>query len=307
MDNSKFRKTTLASLVAATCAAATIPGAEANVVNVSWSGAFTFLHPDGSPIPNVQSNYAYGHYSTIAGGLGAATTHGWYGNRTPVTGTMSFDTSTGAGVATVTPFFFFGKTPGSGVGTNVARFGGSFATIDTVGTLVGTMLMSWNGIGQSVSLVLNASGLLANLGAAIAGGPTSTISGVGALPATDGTNFGTTNTPKFLPLGPAPVATETLNTGSGCNGLTLATQVNAYTITRNSAAVTTCTTGMVDDGVGGSPMTGTATSGFNVNFDFTSAHLDSVVSAPVPVPASAWLFGSGVVGLLGVIRKRKTA
>ncbi len=37
-------------------------------------------------------------------------------------------------------------------------------------------------------------------------------------------------------------------------------------------------------------------------------HLEGIVAAaPVPVPAAVWLFGSGLMGLLGVIRKRRAA
>lgn len=305
--NSSFKKTALAAVVAGTFAAVGAPQAQANVVNVSWSGAFTMLGGGGSPVPNAGSWYQSGFYSTANGGQGAATSHGWKGNRTPVSGTMSFDTSTAAGVATVNPFFFFGTTPGSGKNTSVARaLGVSFQVIDTVGDMIGTMLFSWNGGGHSVSIVLNASGILSNLGAAIGGGPTSTISGVGALPASNGTNFGTKSSPLFLPLGPSPAATETMNTGPGCNGLTIATQVNAYTINTNFATLGTCTTGMTNDTVGGSPMTSPAFSGYNANFDILSVHYNSFAATPaVPVPAAVWLFGSGLLGLVGIARRKK--
>lgn len=330
---SSFKKTALASVLAGTFAAAAIPAAEANVVNVSWSGAFTMLNPAGAPVANSPSDYASGYYAngdSVSGTGGApyfpgnvgsgadcttyapacVTSHGWYGNRTPVSGTMSFDTSTGAGVATVNPFFFFGDTPGTGPNTSIASaLGVTFQVIDTVGTMIGAMLFSWNGLGHSVSIVLDASGMLSNIGAAIMGGPTSTVSGVGALPATDGMNFGTAKLPKFLPLGPSPAATKTLNTGAGCDGSTLATQVNAYTITTNMANVGVCTTGMANDGIGGDPMTSAAFAGFNANFDITSVHFDSFVTAPaaVPVPAAVWLFGSGLLGLVGIARRKKKA
>ena len=35
------------------------------------------------------------------------------------------------------------------------------------------------------------------------------------------------------------------------------------------------------------------------------SYLDNLSFNPVPVPAAAWLFGSGLVGLIGVGRRRK--
>lgn len=312
--NSSFKKTALASVIAGTFATAAIPAAEANVMNVSWIGAFTMLNATGSAVANAGSDYTTGSYANGDGvvNFSASTAYGWKGNRTPINGTMSFDTSSGAGVATVTPFYFFGDTPGSGPGTHPAyALGVTFQVIDTMGTMVGAMLFSWNGGGHSVSIVMNAGGMFGAIaGGAFAGGPTSTISGVGALPATDGTNFGTSTTPQFYPLGAAPAATMTMNTGAGCNGLSLATVVNAYTITTNFSALGTCTTGMADDGIGGSPMSSSAFGGFNANFDILGVHFDSMVMTPtevVPVPAAVWLFGSGLLGLAGIARRKKKA
>lgn len=308
MNSSLFKKTAIAAAVAG--AFGVTATAEANVVNVSWTGAFTMLNPAGAPVANSPSDYAAGYYANGGPGYGPSTTHGWYGNRTPITGTMSFDTSTGAGVATVTPFFFFGDTPGTGPGTNVASaLGVTFQVVDqSAGLMVGSMLFSWNGLGHSVSIVLDASGMFANIGAAIGGGPTSTISGVGALPATDSLNFGTAKSPLLLPLGPSPAATTTFNTAAGCDGLTLATQTNAHTIVTNGANVATCVgTGLTSDGIGGDPMSSTAFSGFNANFDITSVHFDSFVPSPVvPVPAAVWLFGSGLAGLAAIGRRRQS-
>ena len=49
------------------------------------------------------------------------------------------------------------------------------------------------------------------------------------------------------------------------------------------------------DGIPGFGMIDGAFLGFGANFDFTA----------VPVPAAVWLFGSGLLGLVGVARRRK--
>ena len=51
------------------------------------------------------------------------------------------------------------------------------------------------------------------------------------------------------------------------------------------------------DGIRGYGMIDGAFPNFNANFDFTA----------VPVPAAVWLFGSGLVGLVGVARRRRKA
>lgn len=334
MKKSSFRKSAVAAAVAGTLVATGAAPAEANVVDFSWRGAFTQLTVTGSPVFNSPSDYAGGFYANgdgVAGSYGAPyfpgnvgpgaapstfysgafyTAHGWYGNRTPISGTLSFDTSTGAGVGTVNPFFFFGDTPGSGMATNVALTPGlTFQVTDTLGTLVGSMVFSWNGDFHSVSIVMDASGMLANLATALQGGFTSTISGVGALPATDGLDFNPQAAVTTYPLGPSPIATKTLNTGSGCDGLTLATQINAYSIVTNMANIGICTTGMVDDGIGGDPMTSAAFMSFNANFDITWVQLESpgYPPPPIPIPATAWLFGSGLAGMAALARRKRSA
>lgn len=59
------------------------------------------------------------------------------------------------------------------------------------------------------------------------------------------------------------------------------------------------------DGVNGVGMpAGGPFAGFNANFNLNGV---SVSTSPVPVPAAVWLFGSGLLGLVGVARRRKAA
>jgi hypothetical protein len=56
------------------------------------------------------------------------------------------------------------------------------------------------------------------------------------------------------------------------------------------------------DGIMGIPMAPNGPfAGFNANFNATLS------PAPVPIPAAAWLFGSGLLSLAGVIRRKKSA
>lgn len=63
------------------------------------------------------------------------------------------------------------------------------------------------------------------------------------------------------------------------------------------------------DGISGLGMIDGAFIGFNANFSLgagPSSEINPAVSA-VPVPAAVWLFGSGLVGLVGVARRKKAA
>jgi hypothetical protein len=59
-----------------------------------------------------------------------------------------------------------------------------------------------------------------------------------------------------------------------------------------------------------SPLTGFDTYNFNLFVDFALTGItlkDASPAAPVPIPATLWLFGSGLIGLGGIARKRKAA
>ena len=61
--------------------------------------------------------------------------------------------------------------------------------------------------------------------------------------------------------------------------------------------------------IGGMTITFQTSTGITPETAFTSDILNSgsVVNQPVPIPAAVWLFGSGLLGLIGVTGRRKTA
>ena len=75
--------------------------------------------------------------------------------------------------------------------------------------------------------------------------------------------------------------------------------VMVWDVTDNgNGTVSYYSTDVDGDGVRGLGMIDGAFPGFNANFDFVAA---------VPVPAAVWLFGSGLLGLVGVARRKKAA
>jgi len=87
-----------------------------------------------------------------------------------------------------------------------------------------------------------------------------------------------------------PIASTTYNT-VGQNG---------YGTTINMLSLGT------DDGIGGSPIDHGVFQGYSANFDITSITTGSISPiSTVPVPAAAWLFGSGLIGLVGLARRKK--
>jgi hypothetical protein len=48
-----------------------------------------------------------------------------------------------------------------------------------------------------------------------------------------------------------------------------------------------------------------STIAFNFQNDVSIYHLDNVSATPTPIPAAAWLLGSGLMGLVGIRRKPK--
>jgi hypothetical protein len=247
--------------------------ASAAVIGVDYSGWFTMVNAGGTDV-NVNGDSSGGPM---------------YGRRTAVTGTMTFNTSTGAGSGTMVPFSFFGS--GNAAATTI-----SFQAVgDGLGgqgpLVLGNMGFNWNSNnGIPTSIVLDASGFFAAVGG---GGLTtsSTITG-GVLGATDGFLFNFGKFSYTLPMGPVPIATTTFNT----------TDIGTVVLGTNPSG----TLPFTDDGIGGSPMKAGPFPGFNANFDITTLHVNSYVpGGVVPIPAAVWLFGSGLLGLVGIARRKK--
>ena len=270
----KFNKTLLSAAIAASITGAVVAPAQAAQIDMSYGGLFTMLSSTGAPLTNTSLPY----YNDPTWG---------YGLRTQISGTMSFDTATGFGTGTVTPFEFYN-------GGNAVASGVSFQSVGG-GLMLGNMTFSWNNNDITTNIVLDGSGLFGALdafglppvGMTLDGAACTAYALPCALPASDGIKRGA------FPIGAVPIATSTYNVaGSAGFGTTLG-QLSLGT----------------DDGIGGSPMDNGPFSGFNANFDITSVTITGVDpgTPAVPVPAAVWLFGSGLLGLVGVARRRKTA
>lgn len=185
--------------------------------------------------------------------------------------------------------------------------------------LLGNFSFDWNGIsGVPVSIVLDAAGLFGALGS-VTVAPTLTVVGGTNYVAGRGTNYslgpssatyvggatpasehawdltsksGTTHTEH---VGPAPIMTTTWNTtllcvpGGGSTGLCMGMNPSG-------------TLPLIADTVGGSPMLAGPIESYNINLDLLALHLDTVV---VPVPSAVWLFGTGLIGLVGIAKRRR--
>ncbi len=268
MKNSKSircKKAVLTVAMAVALGTGCMTNARADIVSFSFSGLFTMLSPNGTS----------GFQNTSLPYYDDPTWH--YGLRTQISGGMSIDTTTGAGTGTIAPFAF-------GEAGNLVVHDLTVQAIgDGLGNpgplILGNMLFDWNGnTGVPVSIVWDASGFMG----AIPLPTNQTVFGVGAIPASNNWQNG------IVPIGPAPIATTTWNTTTVA-GAGLGTAVSG-------------TLPLIADTVAGSPMIAGPFNGYNANFDITTI---SVVMTPVPIPATVWLFGSGLFGLAALARRSK--
>lgn len=253
-----LKRTTLSAALIGIIGSTAISPARAETIELSWNGLFTWLDSSGSALQNT----SYPYYGDPTWG---------YGFRTPTSGTLSLDSTTGTGTGSIDSFNFLNQ------GTIVWHDITMQAIGDGAGgsgdLIISNMQFDWNGNNNvPVQMVLDASGLFGALGNGLNVGDS--LSGVGAIPASDGIRKG------LFPISSAPIATTSLNT----DGIAL--------------------TG--DNGIGGSPMGGGPFGLSSFNFDMTTVTLhnegDLLLS---PIPAAAWLFGSGLIGLIGVARRKR--
>ena len=281
-----IKKTLLATAVTTAMGATAIEAQAAPILSADWSGLFTLLDSSGA---GIQSR-SYPYYADPTWG---------YGFRTQVSGTMTFDLATGSGSATVNSFDFFGAPT---VATAI-----TMQVIDPANGLVqANMGFNWSSAnGIPVSLILDARGFFGAISQGVATSDVidqATVAGYGALPASNGINWGT------FPVGPVPMATTSLDTtlissaSVACADDVANGVANGNCLGLNPSSELGVIAG--DDGIGGSPMISIPFAGFNANFDITAIHINAVTSE-VPVPAAVWLFGSGLIGLIGVAKRKR--
>lgn len=283
-----FKKTLLSAAMAGAMGVSV--SANAGTVVGSWTGAFTMLNAGGQVTFNSDVGSCYTGMQLS----------GTQCIRTAVSGTLTFDTSTGAGSGTVVAFSFFGSGIASASGVSFQAIGDGFGNPGPL--VLGNMGFYWNAnTGIPVSIVMDASGFFGAMGGGLSVGQI--VTG-GATPASDTTQVSGVT----YPLGAGPMVTTLWNTTSigvpvlGTNPSGTLPLVTDTVVTTDGSAIT---------GVGGSPMPTAPFAGYNANFDIISMTITSCTPdvcpppAAVPVPAAVWLFGSGLVGLAGIARRRK--
>lgn len=222
-----------------------------------------------------------------------------YGAQTHVSSTLTYNDSLRSGSLglTIAPFSFL-------FSSNTVIHDITFVNL-TGNLLLGNMLVDWGGSNNiELTTIWDASGLFnaikntsggLQVGDVISGNKILRDESVlnadigSAIPATDGENtvwvsdgINNEDVSYAINQGPAPIAMTTWNyTGDG----------------------------LFDDGIAGSPLTGGPFPGFNISLDIGSGNsltLTSVNSSVVPVPAAVWLFASGLIGLTGLARRKKS-
>lgn len=186
--------------------------------------------------------------------------------------------------------------------------------------ILGNFLADWNGNDDMpVSVVWDATGLFnafsntpggLQVGDVISGNVVKRNSLVvnsdlqSAIPATDGMKVTTGSSrtgfiDHVINQGPAPMAMTTWNTAALCT----AVNIEDCKGVNPSGGLP-----LFDDGIAGSPMIDGPFPGMNINIDIGSGNSMVVIGiSAVPVPPALWLFGSGLLGLVGIAKRKKAA
>lgn len=253
-----------------------LPGAfistpvSAAIIEFHFTGQYTLVDPTGFPM-----------------------------DQQPIASTLTYNSDSGIGSSpslTISNFDTFGAT--------ATIYDISLEQVTGTNFIIGNMLADWNfSVGVPLSMVWDASGLINAIDFGLQAGDVisgtnlkrngNTIADVGsATPASDGLFSSALGT---LNQGPAPLAVTTLNTATLCS-------TGSDCIGNKLSGGTPFT----DDVIAGSPMIDGPFPGLNVNFDIGSGNSLTVLSvSEVPVPGAIWLFGSGLLGVIGIARRRK--
>ncbi len=242
------------------------------IYEVSFNGWFTMYDSSGNPIQN---------FSEPAD----SPMQGW---RTPVTGIATWDDVALVGTDNLDPFTFLGGIMNVDT-VNAVAIGDGFGNPGSL--ILGNTIANWNGLFTVENIPLNNVGNLGGLLNAIEQGVSvgDIITG-GAIPASNDTLFGNATTGFFtLPIGPSPFASTFFNV-TPLNDPTLPGDLPSGGLP------------IIDDGVPGSPILATFFAGRSGAFDIVDMQVVSITT--VPVPAAIWLFGAGILSLLGFARRR---
>ena len=279
-----MKKSLVAAAVLASMSAGT---AQADVYNFSGEGFFTMITPTGGVLAN--PDFA-GH---VDGDI--------FGAQTPLSGlTMSFDTATGAGTGAMDPFLFSG-TVAAASSVNMQAIGDGNGNPGSL--IMGVISFDYGPtIGIPVYLIADGAGIFGAIGAGLA--VNDTISGTGALTSTDAAINASPYGAFVADMGNVPFAMTTLDVNQDGDADNLCGTADSVGDGTGTGALIGGGFPLCDDGVSGVRMATAPFPGHGANFDVTSLTVTSIIPAPVPVPAAVWLFGSGLLGLVGVARRK---
>ena len=285
-----MKKTLLATAMVAALGATS---AESASYTFSGDGFFTMIGPTGLVLanPDFAGNAYYGYRSDLSGL------------------SMTFDTATGAGTGSIDPFLYSG-TPAVANNIQMQAIGDGNGGPGTL--VMGSISFDYGPtVGIPVYLVADAAGIFGAIGGGLSVGDT--ITG-GAATTTDAP-IAATPFSGYMPnngaLGNIPFAMTTLDVNQDGD------PANTCGTIGGTGALIGGGFPLCDDGVSGVRMATAPFPGHQANFDVSSLVVTSCtnddgtgtcVNPPaIPVPAAVWLFGSGLLGLVGVARRRKSA